>query len=150
MFFWRHRRVNRERDERIEERAKQIARMVILIVHGLKTKSYDDFVDSFSNPGGEPSSLERSQRLMHFQMQMSATCGYDAIVEYPADGTPLFSMDGYGDDSGVHIRGDAIEDHPIEVDYFVNSQRGCDARAVVHVLRRMPGWSRVLFTYPSE
>jgi hypothetical protein len=46
------------RDTGVDERVKLMARMVTLIVHGLQIKSYEQFVESFSNPDGEPPSLE--------------------------------------------------------------------------------------------
>jgi hypothetical protein len=118
--------------------------MVLLIVHGLQTKSYDDFVNSFSNPGNDPAPFERLQGRLKFKMQMSPTCWYDARVEYPFGGTPFFQIEGGGDDWGVLISGNAIADHSIGVDFFVptNGQGGRDAHALVRLLRRMPGWSR--------
>jgi hypothetical protein len=118
--------------------------MVMLIVHGLLTKSYDEFVDSFSNPGTEPGPLDRLQRRLCFQMRMLPTCWYEARAEYPADGTPSFYIEGNGDDFGVLISGDAIVDHSIGVGFWVptNSQAGRDAHAMVHTLLAMPGWSR--------
>lgn len=38
----------------VDERAKQIARMLGFIQHGLRTKSYEQFAASFSNPGADP------------------------------------------------------------------------------------------------
>jgi hypothetical protein len=127
----------------IEERAKRIARMVTLIVHSLQTKSYDDFVESFSNPDGEPTPFERLNQQLHFQMRISPTCWYDAITEYPCSGTPFFRIEGGGDDFGVLISGDAIPDRLVGVDLWVptNSQAGRDARAVAHALQGMPGWA---------
>jgi hypothetical protein len=40
-----NRRVATKCETVIEERAKQIARMVMFIVHGLQTKSYDEFIE---------------------------------------------------------------------------------------------------------
>jgi hypothetical protein len=130
--------------KRIGQRAKQIARMVMLIVHSLQTKSYSDFADRFSNPGGEPGPHEHLNQQLRFQMRISPTCWYDAVVEYPPDGTPHFYIEGGGDDSGVLISGDAVAHHPIGVDFFVatTSQPGRDACAMEHALRVMPGWSR--------
>jgi hypothetical protein len=118
--------------------------MVMLIVHNLQTKSYGEFVNNFSNPGSEPGPEERLEQQLLFQMRMSPTCWYDAMAAYPANGTPWFQIEGGGDDWGVLISGDAIADHSIGVDFFVptSSQAGRDARAIVHALRTMPGWSR--------
>jgi hypothetical protein len=143
LFRWRHKRVVGKRAAVIE-RAELIARMVMLIVRGLQTKSYGEFVESFSNPGGEPASLERLNQQLRFQMRISPTCWYDATAEYPADGIPFFHIEGSGDDWGVLISGNAVADHTIGVDFFVptNSQAGRDAHAIVRALRRVPGWSR--------
>jgi hypothetical protein len=137
LFLWRRERV-------INERAKVIARMVMLIVHSLQTKSYDEFVNGFSNPGSEPSPHERLRRQLCFRMRMSPTCWYDARADYPADGSPFFHIGGGGDDWGVLISGDAIADHPIGVHFDVRtkSQAGRDAHAIVRALQELPGWSR--------
>jgi hypothetical protein len=136
LFLWR-------RERAINERAKVIARMVMLIVHSLQTKSYDEFVDRFSNPDSEPSPPERLRRQLFFRMRMSPTCWYDARADYPADGSPFFHIGGGGDDWGVRISGDAIPDHPIGVDFHsqTKSEAGRDAHAIVHALRELPGWS---------
>src|SRR5262245_10723965 len=121
LFRWR-------REQPVEERAKLMARMVSLIVQGLQTKSYDEFVESFSNPGDEPTSFERLNRQLRFQMRISPTCWYDAIVEYgrTPGGNPHFYIEGGGDDWGVLISGDALADHRIGVDFYVptGSQSG--------------------------
>jgi hypothetical protein len=138
LFWWR-------REQAVEERAKLMARMVSLIVRGLQTKSYEEFVESFSNPGDEPTSFERLKRQMSFQMRVSPTCWYYAIVDYDSPGgNPHFYIEGGGDDWGVLISGDAVADHRIGVDFFVPtaSQLGRDAPAMEHALRVMPGWSR--------
>jgi hypothetical protein len=133
----------RRRERAINERAKLIQRMVMLIVHSLQTKSYDEFVDSFSNFGSEPSPLERLERRLFFRMRMSPSCWYDAWAEYPADGSPFFHIGGGGDDWGVLISGDAIADRSIGVDFYVRTkaQAGRDAHAMMHALRELPGWS---------
>jgi len=95
LFLWRK--------TAVEERAKQIARMVMLIVHSLQTKSYDDFVESFSNPDSEPDSVERLNRQLRFQMRISSTCWYEATAVYPPGGTPYFLIEGGGDDWGVSL-----------------------------------------------
>src|SRR5579863_1736947 len=67
----------------VEKRAKLLARMVPLIVHGLQTQTYEQFVASFSNPGEEPVAIERSSGKLHFQMRISPNCWYDAAASYP-------------------------------------------------------------------
>jgi hypothetical protein len=49
----------RWRETTIDERAKKVARMVEFICYELQTKTYDQFVSSFSNPGNEPDASER-------------------------------------------------------------------------------------------
>jgi hypothetical protein len=130
--------------EIIDERAKQMARMVMLIIHGLQTKSYDEFAESFSNPGSTPSSFERLNGQLRFQMRISPTCWYDATVEYPFGGTPHFYIKGGGDDWGILISGDAIADHRIGVDFYfpTGSRPGYDAHAMARALRGTLGWTR--------
>jgi hypothetical protein len=139
MYLFRSRR-----EAVIEERAERIARMVMFIVHGLQTKSYHQFVESFSNPGSELTSLDRLDQQLYFQMRISPTCWYDAVIEYPPAGTPHFHIEGSGDDWGVLISGDSMADHPIGVDFYVptGSPAGRDARAMEHALRRRSGWAR--------
>ena len=97
MFVWRRRAT-------VEKRAKQIARMVLLVIDGLQTKTYEQFVASFSNPATEPSMIERDNRELSFQMRFSSSCWYESIPAYArgldeAD-EPQFYMQG-GDDWGV-------------------------------------------------
>jgi hypothetical protein len=87
----------------IEKRAKLLARMISLIMHGLKTKPYEQFVASFSNPGEEPDAFDRSNRELHFQMRISPTCWYGSTASYPLRETPWVSLHGGGDDFGVLI-----------------------------------------------
>lgn len=67
----------------VKQRAGLFARMIGLIMHGLKTKPYDQFVASFSNPGKEPDAFDRSNRELHFQMRISKICWCDATASYP-------------------------------------------------------------------
>jgi hypothetical protein len=46
----------------VEKRAKQIARMVLVIIDGLQTKTYEQFVAIFSNPGNVPSTQQPEAR----------------------------------------------------------------------------------------
>jgi hypothetical protein len=64
----------------MEKRAEMLGRMIALIMHALKSKSYEQFVASFSNPGEEPDAFDRSNRELHFQMRISPTCWYDATA----------------------------------------------------------------------
>jgi hypothetical protein len=128
----------------VEARAKQIARMVMVIVHGLQTKSYDEFVESFSNPGNEPASLERLNRQVCFQLRISSTCWYDATADFGrrTDMHHFVSLHGRGDDFGV-----AISAGPgysaIELYLPPGQKAGRDAEAIVHALAATPGWRNV-------
>jgi hypothetical protein len=64
LFWWR-------REQAVEERAKLMARMVSLIVRGLQTKSYEEFVESFSNPGSPSlvSSVRQGARRLNYQFR---------------------------------------------------------------------------------
>jgi hypothetical protein len=122
-----------------------MARMVVLICHSLRSKNYDEFAASFSNPAREPDPSERLGGQLRFQMRFSPTCWYDAVAQYPpTGGTPHFYMQGGGDDWGVVISGSAKAAHGVTVDFNVpqGSHAGCDARAMVRALRAMPGWSK--------
>ncbi len=72
----------------VDRRAKRLARIVAFIVHGLQTKSYEQFIASFSNPGSEPNAFDRSSRDHRFQMRISPTCWYDAFASYPLGESP--------------------------------------------------------------
>jgi hypothetical protein len=71
----------RKRRTAINERAKLMGRMVMLLTNGLCTKSYDQFVESYSNPGNEPDETERNARISRFAMRFSPTCWYQAVRE---------------------------------------------------------------------
>lgn|ERR1700720_3303539 len=66
---------SRERRAAIKQRAKVMGRMVMLLTDGLCTKSYDQFVESYSNPGDEPDETARNARISRFAMRFSPTCG---------------------------------------------------------------------------
>jgi len=51
-----------------------------LLINGRCTKSYDQFVESYSNPGNEPDETERNARISRFAMRFSPTCWYDATA----------------------------------------------------------------------
>jgi len=82
-----------KRRSAIEQRAKLMARMVMLIVDGLCTKSYDQFVESFSNPGEEPDETARDARMLQFEMRFSPTCWYEAMA---SSARPSIYIDGGG------------------------------------------------------
>src|SRR3974390_622775 len=86
--------------EAVEDRAHLIARMMPLIIRGLKTKTYEEFVESFSNPDGKPDSRNRE---LSFQMRISPTCWYDATANYRHAEPPSARIHGGGDDLGVFI-----------------------------------------------
>jgi len=130
----------------IEQRAKLIARVVMLITDGLCTKSYDQFVESFSNPGEQPDDVARNARTAHFELHISQTCWYDATASFADETQPSMSIEGGGDDCGVlitlNVPADANEPVYPVVDLNVpkGSKRGRDARRVVRALRAMRGW----------
>jgi hypothetical protein len=131
-----------QRRTRLQARAKQIARMVMVIVHGLQTKSYDVFVEDFSNPGRRPDTLERLNRQVCFELRISATCWYDAIADFSrrTDDYPFVNLHGGGEDFGV-----AISAGPgySTVELYVPPGRdiGRDAEAVARALAATPGWT---------
>jgi hypothetical protein len=140
LFHWGHKSA-------VEKRAKKIGRMVGFIFYSLRTKNYDQFVASFSNPGNEPDALQRRDHRLCFQMRFSPTCWYDAIATYPRDPNeidkPHFYIQGGGDDSGVLISGNTRRECGVTADLHVpqSSQAGRDARSMVRALQSMPGWS---------
>jgi len=128
----------------VDERAKLINRMVALIVHGLQTKTYDEFVATFSNPGCEPDALKRLSRRANFQMRISPTCWYDASICYPRDGSRSLSIAGGGDDLGVCLTaGSAIDGIGVEYTALYGEESGRDAWAMVRALAKLPGYHRV-------
>jgi hypothetical protein len=117
----------------IKQRAKLMGRMVMLLTDGLCAKSYDQFVDSYSNPGDEPDETARDARISRFEMRFSPTCC-------------CIYIEGGGDDCGVFINvrvpADANEPSCPVVDLHVprGAKRGHDAGAMVRALRDIPGW----------
>ena len=67
----------------IKQRAKLMGRMVMLLTDGLCSKSYDQFVERYSNPGDEPDESARNARISRFQMRFSASCWYEATASLP-------------------------------------------------------------------
>ena len=126
----------------VEARAKQIARMVMVIVHGLQTKSYDEFVEDFSNPGREPGTVERVNREVCFELRISAKCWYDAMADFSrrGDAYPFVNLHGRGDDFGVAISAGAGYS---TVELFVppGQKIGRDAEVIVRSLVGTPGWT---------
>lgn len=128
----------------VDARAKKLSRMVALIVHGLRTKSYEQFVLSYSNPGREPDALQRLSRRTDFAMRISPTCWYEASVCYGEGEQRSLSIVGAGDDFGVAISANAV-DKRIFVDFVADygETPGRDARAMVRVLLKLPNYRRV-------
>ncbi|HMG80314.1 MAG TPA: hypothetical protein VK591_16645 [Xanthobacteraceae bacterium] len=131
----------RRRRHAIEARASQIVRMLTLIRHALKTKSYDEFVANFSNPGDEPDVLDRHRLEHHFMMKISASCWYSGTAMYAESSRPFLSLQGGGDDYGVFITS-GTEPDSIMLDFRVpmDQRAGRDARAMVRSLRVSQGW----------
>jgi hypothetical protein len=67
----------------IKQRAKLMARMVMLLTDGLCTKPYDQFVERYSNPGDEPDETARNARISRFQMRFSPSRWYEAMASLP-------------------------------------------------------------------
>ena len=123
----------------VEKRAKLLARMVALIMHGLETKTYEQFIASFSNPGTEPDASERQRYELHFQMRIEPKCGYDGMACYLPSEPPWATLKGHGADFGVFI---TIFGVGTTVDLHLNSgeKAGRDASAIVRRLTAMPGF----------
>jgi hypothetical protein len=138
----------RKRKAAIEQRAKLMARMVMLIIDGLCTKSYEQFVEGYSNPGEEPDQIARAAQMLEFEMRFSPTCWYEATASF-ADARPSIYMRGGGDDFGVlisvHVPTDANSPvYPVvDLDAPQWWKRGRDARAMVRALQSMRGWKFV-------
>jgi hypothetical protein len=73
----------------IEDRAKLIARMTRFILNGLKAKTYEQLVESFSNPGRLPNAFEHFSRKVRFQMCVSASCWYNVTASYRHRSAPF-------------------------------------------------------------
>jgi hypothetical protein len=123
----------------VEKRAKLLARMVALIMHGLETKTYEQFFASFSNPGTEPDASERQRYELHFQMRIEPKCGYDGTACYLPSEPPWATLKGHGADFGVFI---TIFGVGTTVGLHLNSgeRAGRDASAIVRSLTAMPGF----------
>ena len=132
----------------IGERAQKVARMLLFIEHSMRTKTYDQFLASFSNPGAKPNVLERYGRKAHFTMQMSATCWYSASISFPhanaADEIGFITLQGGGDDFGVFITATPRDDDSPSVNLHLafDQKAGRDAKAMVRTLEAMPKWTR--------
>jgi hypothetical protein len=125
----------------VEERAKLLARMTAFILKGLQTKTYEQFVASFSNPGGEPDTLERQSHILHFVMRISPTCEYYATACYPRDDPPWASLQGDDDDFGVFITLSRSGEITVGLHLESGETAGRDAQAIVRSLTTMPGFT---------
>jgi hypothetical protein len=123
-----------------EERAKLLARMVALILHGLQTKTYEHFIASFSNPGGEPDASERQSHKLHFLMRISPTSEYYATACYPRDEPPWAFLQGDGDDFGVFVTLSQSGEITVGLHLDAGEAAGRDAQAIVRILTAMPGF----------
>src|SRR5215469_708235 len=92
-----------KRRSAIKERAKLMGRMVMLLTDGLYTKSYDQFVERYSNPGDRPDETARIARISRFEMRFSPTCWYEATASLAENAQPWICIEGAGDDCGVFI-----------------------------------------------
>ena len=126
-----------------------MGRMVMLLTDGLYTKSYDQFVERYSNPGDRPDETARIARISRFEMRFSPTCWYEATASLAENAQPWICIEGAGDDCGVFISVRVPDDAnapscPL-VDLHVarGAKRGHDAGAMVRALQNMPGWRGV-------
>jgi hypothetical protein len=131
----------RGRTAAVEKRAKLLARMSALILRGLQTKNYEQFIASFSNPGAEPDSSERQRHELRFLMQISLTSEYYATACYPRDDPPWAFLQGDGDDFGVFITLSQSGEITVGLHLESGETAGRDAQAIVHSLTAMPGFS---------
>jgi hypothetical protein len=138
-----------QRRTSIKQRARLMGRMVMLLTDGLCTKTYDQFVEKYSNPGDEPDESERNARISRFRMRFSPTCWYEATASLYEQAQPWMLIEGGGDDCGVLISVQVADDANVPsrpvVDFHVprGAKRGHDAGAMVRALREMPGWKAV-------
>lgn len=138
-----------KRSTAIKQRAKLMGRMVMLLIDGLCTKSYDQFVERYSNPGDEPDENSRNARISRFALRFSPTCWYEATASLAENAQPWIFIEGAGDDCGVVISVRVPDDANVpscpEVDLHVprGAKRGYDAGAMVRALRDIPGWRQI-------
>lgn len=125
----------------VDRRAKRLARIVAFIVRGLQTKSYEQFIASFSDPGSEPNASDRSSRDHRFQMRISPTCWYDAFASFPTGESPSILIQGGGDDFGVFIAADTQGAATVDLHVARGQRAGRDAEAMVRSLRDMRGFT---------
>jgi len=138
-----------QRRTSIKQRAKLMGRMVMLLTDGLCTKTYDQFIEKYSNPGDEPDETERNARISRFAMRFSPTCWYEATASLYENAQPWMFIRGGGDDCGVLISVQVQDDASVPPNPVVDlrvprgGKRGHDAGAMVRALRDIPGWKAV-------
>jgi hypothetical protein len=138
-----------ERRTAIKQRARLMGRMVMLLTDSLCTKSYDQFVERYSNPGDAPDENARNARISRFAMRFSPTCWYEATASLAENAQAWIFIEGAGDDCGVVISVRVPDDANVascpEVDLHVprGARRGHDAGAMVRALRDIPGWREI-------
>jgi len=125
----------------VDRRAKRLARIVAVIVRGLQTKSYEQFIASFSNPESEPDAFDRLSRDHRFQMRISPACWYDAFASFPPGESPSILIQGCGDDFGVFIAADTQSAATADLHLARGQRAGRDAEAMVQSLRAMHGFT---------
>jgi hypothetical protein len=140
------------RNTAIKQRARLMGRMVMLLIDSLCTKSYDQFVESYSNPGSEPDETARNARISQFEMRFSSTCWYEATASLYENAQPWILIEGGGDDCGVCISVRVPDDANVPSRPVVHLQvrrgarKGADAGAMVRALQDIPGWRRLAAT----
>ncbi len=132
-----------EQKTAVDRRAKRLARMVAVIVRGLETKSYEQFIASFSDPGSEPNTSDRSSRDHRFQIRISPTCWYDAFASFPTGESPSVLIQGAGDDFGVFIAADTQSPPTADLHVALGQRAGRDGEAMVRSLRATHGFTEL-------
>ena len=130
-----------EQKTAVDRRAKRLTRMVAVIVRGLETKSYEQFIASFSDPGSEPNTSDRSSRDHRFQIRISPTCWYDAFASFPTGKSPSVLIQGGGYDFGVFIAADTQSPATADLHVALGQRAGRDAEAMVRSLRATHGFT---------
>lgn len=129
-------------DAEAKDRASQVSQMILLIIQGLKTKTYDEFVAHYSRSHNAPDTFGRFDKEWAFQMTMSPTCWYEATIDYGSAEMPSMRMLGGGDDYGVFICGHCSDGGSfvsVSLECF-NGSPGKTARRVVKALQAIPGY----------
>lgn len=114
--------------------------MILLMLFGLQTKSYEQFIERYSNAENRPDVLDRQSREWTFQMTISTECWYAVRVDYGDPEQPTLTMQGGGSDYGVFVVGSSdgnSSGFSASIECF-NGRPGRSARAMAELLRALP------------